>query len=491
MKKLYPIDWRRVHPDNMTTATDQYYTGLANKILNVIQESGIEDSFPDDNSVRDAAIRMSAWFEDLCSGLGFWRVFNETCQKRHGNPVPFYDTKDYVSGEPNMQDVQLLLWDILQSWNPDQIINPENPGILWTASKITKIFDKEYEYAPETDEMVAYLRRSELGADYWATRQAVEWFSLSGYLSLRGMQMFSETQANLNDRNASPIIAYAATQHHIFTNRHNLLSLTAAEWLSYASGNPFSIDTSHLSYRYYTVEDSTDSSLMLRDMASNDCLTVEADSFNAAWLKENSKRKGLVLYCEFVEFNGRYYQCGAMVTDPDEGEMKKGIEKIRQDDQAKSLFKENEEFFYKASHGEPIVFMKGIDAVVDFHEKGIGWVFPDEQRKQMEEVIANQAEDGMVALMATPDNGLLTITFGIPSIKASNNPYYDAEYAREHAHNLLINPDIIDYSAACIMLEKGYLPDAAFGSLLGHEYGCKLMQDNAQFVLDYMFSEHQ
>ena len=109
----------------------------------------------------------------------------------------------------------------------------------------------------------------------------------------------------------------------------------------------------------------------------------------------------------------------------------------------------------------------------------------------MSEIIDRQAEDGMVALMARPDQGLLTITSFIPAIKAPNNPYYDAEYAREHAHNLLVNPDLLDHSAACILLKNDYLPDAAFGSLLGDEHGRKLMQDNAQFVLDYMFSEHQ
>lgn len=475
----------------MTTATDQYYTGLANKIMKVLLESGIDDSFPDNDSVRDAAMRMSAWFEDLCSGLGFWRVFNETCQKRYGKPIPFYDTEDYIPGEPNLQDVQLLLWDIIQSWDNEQIINPENPGILLTASEIYKIFDEEYEYAPETDEMVAYLSRPELGVDYCETRQTIEWFSLSGYLSLRGRQMFAENEAKLYERNASPIFVYAAIQNLIFTNRHNLLSLTAAEWLSCAIGKPFTIDTSRLTYRYYTIEDSLDSGLMMRDMVSDDRIVVEADSFNAKWFVEYSKRKGLVLYCGFVEFNGNYYQCGAMVTDPVEKEMKKEIEEIRQNDHKKSLLKENVELFHKASHGEPIVFMKGIDAVADFHAKGIGWKFTDDQRRQMRDIIDRQAEDGMVALMATPDQGLLTITSFIPAIKAPNNPYYDAEYAREHAHNLLVNPDLLDHSAACILLKNDYLPDAAFGSLLGYEHGRKLMQDNAQFVLDYMFSEHQ
>lgn len=479
------------HPNNMTTSTDQYYTGLANKILKVLSESGIDDSFPNVESIRDAAMRMTAWFEDLCSGLGFWRVFNETCQKRYGKPIPFYDTKDYIPGEPNLQDVQLLLWDILQTWSPEQVINPENPGLLWTALEIYKIFDEEYEYAPETDEMVAYLSRPELGTDYWETLQAIEWFSLSGHLTLHGQQMLALIKADMIAHNDSSIIVFLTTQHHMINNRCNLLSLTAAEWLSCAIGKPFSMGVSRFFYRYYTIEDSSDTGLLLRDMASDDCIMVEADSFNDKWYVKNSKRKGIILHCGFVDFNGRYYQCGALEKDPDDKDVKKEIEEIRLNDHKKSLLNENMELFHKASHGEPIVFMKGIDAVADFHAKGIGWKFTDDQRRQMRDIIDRQAEDGMVALMATPDQGLLTITSFIPAIKAPNNPYYDAEYAREHAHNLLVNPDLLDYSAACILLKNDYLPDAAFGSLLGDEHGRKLMQDNAQFVLDYMFSEHQ
>ena len=56
------------------------------------------------------AIRLTGWFEDLCSELGFWSVVNTTCRQRYGKILPFYDTSDYYPGEPNPQDIQLLLW---------------------------------------------------------------------------------------------------------------------------------------------------------------------------------------------------------------------------------------------------------------------------------------------------------------------------------------------------------------------------------------------
>jgi hypothetical protein len=41
------------------------------------------------------------------------------------------------------------------------------------------------------------------------------------------------------------------------------------------------------------------------------------------------------------------------------------------------------------------------------------------------------------------------------------------------------------------MLKLNYLPDAALNSLKGYEYGRDFLHANAQYIVDYMFAEHQ
>lgn len=491
MKKIYAIDWKAMHPDSMPTATDQYYVGVANEVLNVLKKSGIDDVFPHDEAIRDTALRLTAWFEDICTGTGFWRTVNETCQKRYGKPLPFYDTSEYYPGEPNPQDVALLLWDIIESWNDDRFINPENPGLLVTATKIFNIFDSEFEYAPDTDELKNYLANPALGTDYWATRRAMEWFSLCGYLSLHSRIKLEDALDSTRNEREHDILFYTTTLAHILIDKHNMLSLTAAEWLSAAINKPFTIDSSRLRNRLYTVVNRYATTVQLRDILTGDNYIIEEDSLDEDWLEQFGNRPDTTVSCGFIQFNDKYYQCGTMITDPDSGYIEEYKEQQHKEDYAKSLGKHNYDYFYEASGGKHIVFLKGVKELIDFYSKKAGIKVTPDFERQLRDMVFQQAEDGMLAVMATPDQGFLIISLSIPAIKAPDNPYYNENYAKKHAADLLLCSDAIDYAAVCTLLENNYLPDAALNSMQGYEHGRKLLQDNAQFIVDYMFAEHK
>lgn len=491
MKKIYPIEWRKTHPDQMPTATDGYYTDVANKVYDILRHSSIREYIPLPEFLTNTAIRFTSWFEDICSELGFWRIVGETCQKRYGKTLPFYDTTDYYPGEPNPQDIWLLLWDSIQSWKPERIISPDSPNIQHIANKIFEVFDKEYDYAPETDEMKSYLSNPALGNDYWATRKAIEWLSHGYYIALRGRIYYMESLAENHLDDVDDKMLYAHTLAHNFTDRHNLLSLTMAEWLSAVIRKPFTINTEYFGNRYYAVEESFPTSLHLHDMVSGRDILVEKDSFDEDWIDKHGDDKGLNLFCGIIGFNDKWYQCGAMVPLHDKAKERE-LQKVREQDHMKSQAMENKDLFYRASKNRPIVFLKGMKELTDFYTKRIGVKVKANTDffRQIEKTIEEQSVDGMVALMASPDQGILIITGDIPAIKAPDNPYYDVEYARENALNFLVSPDLIDYSAASLLLEKGYLPDAALTTRYGYDHGHKLLQDNAQFILDYHFAEH-
>ena len=180
-----------------------------------------------------------------------------------------------------------------------------------------------------------------------------------------------------------------------------------------------------------------------------------------------------------------------MFTNPDEEYLEKYKETIANEERKQDNIKYTAELFLKASKGKPIVFVKGIDEFMDFQINKMGSKASDEFRKAMEQHLFQNAESGMAAFMSDSEAGLLTITLAIPAIKASYNPYYDQEYAQKNALNLIVNPDAIDYSALCTLLDNNYLPDAALNSLKGYEHGRELVQQNIQFMADYFFSQHR
>ena len=430
MKKIYAIDWKAMHPNKMPTATDQYYVGVANEVMNILKKSGIDNVFPLDEAIRDTALRLTAWFEDICTGTGFWRTVNETCQKRYGKPLPFYDTSEYYPGEPNPQDVALLLWDIIESWNDDRFINPENPGLLLTATKIFDIFDSEFEYAPDTDELRDYLTNPALGIDYWATRRAMEWFSLSGYLSLHSRIMLEDALDSIRDEQQRDILSYTTTLANVLIDKHNMLSLTAAEWLSAAINKPFTIDHSHLRNRLYTVGNRYATTVQFRDILTGDNVIIEEDSLNEDWLEKYSNKPGTTVSCGFIQFNDKCYQCGTMITDPDSDYIEEYKEKQHNEDYAKSLGKQNYDHFYEASGGKHIIFLKGEKELTDFYTKKAGITVTPDFERQLKDMVFKQADDGMLALMATRDQGFLIISLSIPAIKAPDNPFYSEDYAK-------------------------------------------------------------
>lgn len=493
MRDIVQCEWREIHPVQMAFKTDKYYTELANRVLKVLRDETVHEVFYYDDEIKDAAIRLTAWFEDICSDLGFWRVVNQTCQKRYGKPIPFYNTENYTIGELNFADVQLMLWDVIKSLNFDSFINPENPAIGKAAYEIYSIFYDEYETAPATDELKDYLSNDSLGTKYWDTRKAVEWISIDGYFSLNSNMWLEEELDDIefDDKEQNGVFKYAIKMNHVFKDRHNLLSLTAAEWLSEVIGRPFSFNAELMELRPYNIESRYASALQLRDLANNECHIVEEDSFDEKWYDTYGRKIGLSFCTSLVEFNGKYYQCGSLITNPPIDFSSDLIRTIHQREKQSETRKANYEQFCKLSDGAPILFLKGKKQLFKFYTDMCKVSLSADTKRMIEEDILGNTENDMVAIMATPETGTLNITGYIPAIKAPNNPYYDEKYAKENGSSLLLDTNAIDYESICILLKRNYLPDAALRHFGGYERGRQLLQNNAQFIVDYMFSNHR
>ena len=112
--KIFPKDWLQLHPYKQSNPVDSYYTGIANRIYNIMEQTELINSFEGDEA-KQIAIRIAAYFEDVISELGIWRAFLLKNKELYGKYMPFYTPDDhYYDDEVNAEDVRFLLWHFTQ-----------------------------------------------------------------------------------------------------------------------------------------------------------------------------------------------------------------------------------------------------------------------------------------------------------------------------------------------------------------------------------------
>ena len=67
--KIFPKDWLQLHPYKQSTPVDSYYTGIANRIYDIMEKTELVNSFEGEET-KQICIRMAAYFEDVISGMG-------------------------------------------------------------------------------------------------------------------------------------------------------------------------------------------------------------------------------------------------------------------------------------------------------------------------------------------------------------------------------------------------------------------------------------
>ena len=301
-KMVFPKDWVGYRPYNKVGEADVYYASVASEVYSLIRSSFLfEEVFKSEDDTKRASIILTSLFEDIISGIGVWDLAVGEFLRRYGKILPFYDTSDYVRGEINLQDVQLLLWDIVQSFKDRSIINPENPYILSLAGDIFSIFDSEYEYAIENVPLKEFLTSPSSGWPYWEVRPRLEWILDGCFLFHRFLtELPSMIEHGLRTEGAEDIpadeIIYSIRVNSLYDFRGNLLSMNCPGILSRICGNDPEgriADMRKVPILDYLYLGKDSSALSVRRLCDGDLFRIELDSFNGL---ENGPQ---LQHCEF------------------------------------------------------------------------------------------------------------------------------------------------------------------------------------------------
>ena len=239
--KIFPKDWLQLHPYKQSTPVDSYYTGIANRIYDIMEKTELVNSFEGEET-KQICIRMAAYFEDVISGMGIWRAFILTHKELYGKYLPFYTPDDhYYDDEVNLEDVRFLLWHYTQQYHgyrKGTFVSPDNPANESTGMLIYDLFCKEWTTAPENTRMAklfALDTRYERQEDY---DRLLQWFHYESYIlpeSARELSDFAhdrwKEQPDLNQEQLNNLLV---NSHGMmaYTSKTSLLGLTSPQWLA-------------------------------------------------------------------------------------------------------------------------------------------------------------------------------------------------------------------------------------------------------------------
>ena len=495
LRTVSPSDWVMGRPYETADAVDRYYAGLATKVMNMLRRSCISDAFQEDVDLCESAKCLTGWFEDLCSDTGIWHVANEEYRRRYGAVLPFYDVTDYYEGEPNVQDLQLLLWHLVQTFRGAEegcLINPENPGIAMVAADLCRLFEGEYETAPVNTRLYDFIHDPGLSTDWWACRNLMHWFALSSFinpckLSLLEDEVFDHLEDAEEDSSkwAAPFF-YELTLKSCFADRDNLLSMTVPQWCGRVTGVNDLLSCRRQAPSVYCYMGRDDSQFTLRDECDGTLYKVENDSLEDQSVLDDLVKGVSKVYVSLSTFGKRLYLCGTMLPADEDKEGEKLMEGIRMSRKAKAEAPKLKSRFLEASKGASMLFFKDMDETRRYLEKtmhlGADILRSEDMGDDMK---------GCVTLMCDDERGLMLMGGMTRCIAAPDNPYYDKTFAEKNAINLFVNNDVVSYGMACDLIDKGYLPDAVMNSVEGTDYGRAFLQQHGQFFLDYFHQRYQ
>ena len=235
--KIYPKEWLLLHPYKQSDSTDLYYTNIANRIYDMLEETHLAYSFEKDE-VKQISMRMAAYFEDVISGLNIWRSFITEHKALYGKFLPFYTPDDhYYDDEVNYEDIRFLLWHYTQQYHgfrKGTFVSPDNAANGDTASLIYRMFCDEWTTAPENERMQQLFAPETRYEDVKKYNELLHWFHYQCYLFTDSQQELTETvkeywkQAENKDEQFIMVIHDSLA--HI--SKSAFLAYTSPKWLS-------------------------------------------------------------------------------------------------------------------------------------------------------------------------------------------------------------------------------------------------------------------
>lgn len=482
-KQFIPqIEIKKRHPRGMASYTDGDYSNFAVLLLDAIKKKGIEDVSAEE--LKNIAMNLTMYYEDVMADAGIWRGFTDKVHELYGRYLPFYnlDEKEYMRDEPNIEDLQFIIWNtlLLRRFPEGRLTNPETPAIAMVAEAAYELMDKWFEIIPVNEELKTFFEKAKFLDDFYEQRDVLKWLAYDCYLTCipdyadKMNDLAHDYSMFLNDN--MEIASYAAESVLAYTTKMGPLALYAPEWLGSI------LRANGMEKEAVVVEQ--------QELKPFDIFKiVKAEAGKGIEFEDTKGEKFYVTDKGLVGPSRKNYDSrtalGSFVKYRDSWHLNATITWSMGGDELFELTKKSVErhnrqsdFDYDKlmaiSGGSPFFYFEDRQKMVDFLVKEGGM-----SREKLQDF--DLPEKNVRILLVIESKGAMGFQYGNKAeccLKDARNPYYDERIAKvESLTTALMMPS----NALKYAMEHDMLPYAGLRSIYGAERGMALFRENYDF----------
>lgn len=234
--RIPAMDIARRHPLFLKGTTDAAYARFASDLAELMEKLNIQE-FKGDN-LRELAIVLTMYYEDMISDLGIWNALTDTFQELYGRQLPFYDVdmQNYYRNEPNVEDIRFLIWLLMTRTEPSAVVSPDTPALEAAARTACSLMDKRFEDMPVNEELKEFFEKAEFAENFYAQLDLMKWSFYACYASCNEnapMLIRQQAQRLSQSLNCPPPIAMnVAESIAMFESRLQPLAMRPQDWLA-------------------------------------------------------------------------------------------------------------------------------------------------------------------------------------------------------------------------------------------------------------------
>jgi len=452
--KILGKDWLHYHPYSNITLVDNYYITLCNNVLKIIQQSEIAEYTNNLKEKKALACMLVAYFEDIISETHLFSTFTRQHKKMYGKELPFYEISDYYDDEINLHDIYFLIWYHISIHNKEMLIDPyfENSQSFNEAvSGIYKLFDHEFEKAPQNENLQNFLQLS-AGSSVKTVREILSFIACNSFLWNAVFDDYFEEV--LNDYKKNDIIVldeqtevevYDQRTHFIFDQCMPLLTMRANEYFAELLGKK------HSEYQFIkNISKRVIGCFLIREIRKDGFLIEHLSSKKQLWLSneftslQNVKlvENETVLTISLVHWKNDVWQNqGACMVSSIKDMKGKDVSEHLFDNEnvKKEIVHKLEKAFLELTNGEHIVYIHESREYAEFYlnllRKHTKITNPQITDKELDERYKNFIENNKnntlfknnkaIGIFFNPNSGVeLYFENVISCMPDKNNPYY-------------------------------------------------------------------
>lgn len=240
-KGIFLKEWLAYKPYSNQAPTDFYYLNVAQKTLQILQEAmqhlywnkyfGSKDQI-----LQEMSCFLTSYLEDLASDTKFWSTFLLEHEAMYGKILPLVlPGEDYIQGEPNYEDLVILIWYYTNSIQDEVVYSHNETWIQKAASALFELYAQRWESAPENEHLQAFYTLGAQDEPFFEARKLMGKIFLQSYLFQPDTKIFFEQRIKEALKQPSRdvnLLIFDLEQTVLHNQPSRLLGKYANEWLA-------------------------------------------------------------------------------------------------------------------------------------------------------------------------------------------------------------------------------------------------------------------